>query len=312
MVNKFLTSGYYLLVSARPRQWLKNLAVFAAIFFSGRLLNSFDFVEVTSTFVIFCGLSSSMYLLNDVIDIAADQVHFSKQNRPIAKGLLSKRLALICSFLLILIGLLAALSLSKILFFTALAFILIQVSYSLWLKEAILIDVIAIAFSFMLRIFAGSFVITEPLSSWLVLTVMMLSLFLAIGKRRSEVTLLTHQQAAAHRHTLTNYPIVLLDGLVFMMATATLITYSLFTFNYSSLGSKSLITNFVPTTLANSKWLMLTIPIVVYGIFRYLYLIFEKKEGESPEKVLLNDQPLFWTVALWILLTFLITYLFHF
>lgn len=309
-MNQLPKSFYYLLISARPRQWLKNLAVFAAILFGGRLLNVDDLSKVGLTFLVFCLLSSSMYLLNDIVDYQADKAHFSKQNRPITLGLVSKPLAFSCALVLVAVGLTLSAFLSTTLFFTTVSFVLIQVLYSVFLKELILIDILSIAFGFMLRVFAGSFVIEEPLSSWLILTVMMVSLFLAIGKRRSEVTLLTYQQAATHRHTLSHYPTSLLDGLTFMMATASLITYSLFTFNVGLEGGTNLITNFVPITLAGSKWLMLTIPVVVYGIFRYLYLIFEKKEGESPEKVLLTDQPLFWTVSLWVLLIFLIIYVF--
>ena len=138
----------------------------------------------------------------------------------------------------------------------------------------------------------------------------MLSLFLAIGKRRSEVTLLSFQQAVEHRKILSHYPLNLLDGLVFMMATSSLLTYSLFTFNTGKTANTNFLGDYLPTTLSNPRWLMLTIPLVTYGIFRYLYLIFEKKEGESPEKVLLTDTPLFTTVLVWLLLTFVTIYVF--
>ncbi len=295
----------------RPRQWLKNLAVFAALFFSGKLLSVSEFQTTTLVFIAFCSLSSGIYLINDLLDIEADRAHFSKKDRPIAKGLLSKGVALLASVLLICGGLLLALRVSDLVFITGLVFVTIQLLYSFSLKQLIVFDVLAIALTFMLRVFAGSFAIGEPLSSWLILTVMMLSLFLALGKRRSEVTLLTHQQAVKHRKILSHYPIDLLNGLVFMMATATLLTYSLFSFNTGKAETTSLVGNYLPLTLTNPRWLMLTIPIVVYGIFRYLYLIFDQKEGESPEKVLLSDLPLFSSVLIFTLVAFVVIYVFN-
>ncbi len=304
-----LNNFYYLAVSLRPRQWLKNFSVFAAIFFGGRLLEIDALRQVSWLFVIFCALSSSMYLVNDLVDIQADKAHFSKKERPISSGKVSKNLALITAVLLAVFGLIASYFVSTIIFSTALTFIVVQLSYTFLLKSVIILDVLAIAFTFMLRVFAGSFVISEPLSSWLILTVMMLAIFLAIGKRRSELTLLAYQQAVEHRHILSHYPVIFLDGITFMMATATLLTYSLFSFNTSR--SLSLFSDYLPTTLANPRWLMLTIPIVIYGVFRYLYLVFEKKEGESPEKVLLSDFPLFLSVSVWGLIAFLVIYIFN-
>lgn len=302
---------YNLLISMRPRQWLKNLAVFSAIFFGGRLFDDKDFSLVFITFLLFCCLSSAMYLLNDLLDAKADQIHFSKKNRPIAQGLLPKNLVIFTILSLTIVSLITSSVISDLVFLTCSTFILVQISYSLFLKKILILDIMAIAFSFMLRVFAGSFVIDESLSSWLILTVMMLSLFLAIGKRRSEITLLNYQQAIKHREILSHYPINLIDGLTFMMAVASLLTYSLFTFNTGRGTSNNLLTSYLPTTLANPRWLMITIPVVVYGIFRYLYLIFEKKEGESPEKILLTDFPLFTSVALWILLIFILIYVFN-
>lgn len=302
---------YFILVSLRPKQWLKNLSVFAALFFGARLFNQGDTTKVFLVFLIFCLLSSSSYLVNDLFDAKADQAHFSKKNRPIASGKLTAKNTILVAFLLSFFGLSIALIISETIFLTAMGFIVVQLLYSLVLKKIIILDIMTIAFLFMIRVFAGSFVIRESLSSWLILTVMMLALFLAIGKRRSELTLLTHQKAVLHRLALSHYPINLLDGLTFMMATASLLTYSLFTFNTDRASSTNLLSNYLPQTLSNTRFLMLTIPLVIYGIFRYLYLIFEKKEGESPEKVLLTDLPLFTTVAFWILAIFILTYVFN-
>ena len=298
------------LKSLRITQWLKNLVVFAAIIFSREFFITSKFLPVFYTFLIFSAASSAMYLVNDVVDRDRDRLHFSKKFRPIAAGKLSPRLALSAALFLIVASLISAAYLSTYLFFIILLYLIIQFFYTLLLKNIIIIDILVIAFAFMLRIFAGSLVVITPLSAWLILTTMMLALLLGIGKRRSELTLLRGKVAAEHRRTLLSYPAQLLDGLVFMMSTATIITYSLFTFNSPELVQKEFFTTFFPRTLSSPKLLMATIPIVIYGVFRYLYLIFEKSEGESPEKVLVTDRPLFFTVVIWILLVILFLYFF--
>jgi len=303
------TSVRDIFVSLRPAQWLKNLAVFAAIIFSREFFISEKFTPVFYTFLIFCAASSSMYLVNDLTDREADQLHFSKKKRPIASGVLSRQLALFFALILAVAALIVSFYLSTYLFSILIAYLLVQLAYSFWLKNIIILDTLAIAFSFMLRVFAGSFVVLVSLSSWLILTTMMLALFLAVGKRRSELTLLTAQGTPIRRKTLLFYPKQLLDGLVFMMATATLITYSLFTFNSVAVGQQPFFTAYLPKTLSSPKLLMVTIPIVVYGVFRYLYLVFEKSEGESPERVFLTDTPLFLTVTAWVGSVFFLLYL---
>lgn len=294
--------------SLRPRQWLKNLVVFAAILFSGELFIPEKFMPVFYTFLIFSIASSAMYLVNDVVDRPRDKVHFSKKNRPIASGKVDERTAIILAILLGIVALTTSYFLQTYLFFIILAYLTIQLSYTFFLKEIIIIDILVIAFTFMLRIFGGSIVAAAPLSSWLILTTMMLALFLGIGKRKSELTLLSGVKVGEHRKTLLSYPEKLLDGLAFTMATATLITYSLFTFNSPEAQGGGFFGTFLPTTLASPKLLMLTIPIVVYGIFRYLYLVFERREGESPEKVLLSDRPLFLSVSLWAIVAIFLLY----
>ncbi|MEX0617274.1 MAG: decaprenyl-phosphate phosphoribosyltransferase [Candidatus Woykebacteria bacterium] len=296
------------LISLRPLQWLKNLAVFAAILFSGKFFQESFLLPVFASFWIFNILSSSMYLVNDVFDIERDKAHLYKRLRPIAQGKIDKNLALVISLFLTIAGLYTSFQLSTYLFTIALVFIILQLTYNFLLKFIILLDITTIALGFMLRVFAGSFIIGVPLSSWLILTTIMLSLLLASGKRRAELTILTHKLAAKHRETLYYYPTKFLDGVTFMMGTATLITYSIFTFNELETHSKEFIISFLPQTLASPKWLMATIPLVVYGILRYLYLIFEGK-GESPEKVLVTDFPLLATIILWLSSVFIIIYL---
>jgi len=251
-----------------------------------------------------------MYLINDLVDRSRDQLHFSKKLRPISTGKLSTKLVLFLAAFLVALSLTSAYYVSSYLFYIILIYLLVQLLYNFWLKNIIILDVLAIAIAFMLRIFAGSVVVITPLSAWLILTTMMLALFLGIGKRRSELTLLGDKTATQHRGTLLSYPVPLLDGLVFMMATATLITYSLFTFNSPELSQREFVTTFLPRTLSSPKLLMATIPIVAYGIFRYLYLIFEKSEGESPEKVLITDRPLFLSVVVWVVSIIFLLYFF--
>lgn len=294
-------------VSTRPSQWVKNLAVFGAIFFGGRIF-SIPHLQVTIlTFLAFCFAASSTYLFNDLIDSRADLIHKAKRNRPVASGKVSREVAIVFSIFFALTGLILALYVSNLVFLTILLYLIVQISYNLYLKKVILLELLVIAFGFMIRIFAGSFASEVALSSWLILTVMMTSLFLAVGKRRSEITLLGNL-AGTHRSTLASYPMNLLDGLVYMSATSSLITYSLFTFNQASISSGKFLLSFLPPTLPSPKWLMVTIPIVVYSFFRYLYIIFEKKEGESPEKILLNDRPLLTSVLLWLLVASFIIY----
>lgn len=291
--------SYHVLVSLRPTQWLKNLVVFAAIVFSRELFVSSKFTPVFYTFLIFSAASSAAYLINDIADAGRDRLHFSKQDRPIASGKFPKGAATLVALILAGLSLAGSLYLSQFLFFIILTYLVVQIAYTFWLKEIIILDVLSIAFAFMLRIFAGSVVVLTPLSAWLILTTMMLATFLGIGKRRSELTLL-EASAPKHRKSLLFYPVTLLDGLVFMMATATLITYSLFTFNSPETSQKEFFAAFLPQTLSSPKILMATIPIVVYGIFRYLYLIFEERQGESPEKVLITDRPLAASVLIWL------------
>lgn len=251
-----------------------------------------------------------MYLINDLIDQEKDRLHFSKKNRPIAAGRLRTGNVLLVAIVLITISLMAAYQISYYLLAIIASYIIVQLFYSLWLKNIMILDILVIAFTFMLRIFAGSIVVLTPLSAWLILTTMMLALFLGVGKRRSELTLLSGQTAVKHRRSLIFYPAVLLDALAIMMATSTLLTYSLFTFNAPETVQREFFTSFFPQTLASPKLLMATIPIVVYGIFRYLYLVFEKSEGESPERILLSDKPLFISVASWLVLVISTLYFF--
>ena len=302
---------YLIAKTTRPRQWIKNLALFAPIIFSGKLLSFTDLITIIIAFILFCGLASAMYIINDVLDAPRDRLHPFKKKRPIAAGDLPVPLALTIAFSLILILLPLSYQLSVGFFAIASAYLLLQLAYSFILKHIILIDVMSIAAGFILRVYAGVWAINAHMNVWFLLCVVALSLFLAVGKRRSELTLLTGEKAGAHRGTLSHYPEMLLHSLTTMFATATWISYGMFAFLQPPVASKLLYTAFLEETIPpppERKWLMLTTPLVIYGVMRYLYLIYEKREGESPERVLLSDKPLFATVVLWTLLTIGIIY----
>ncbi|MBI2593411.1 decaprenyl-phosphate phosphoribosyltransferase, partial [Candidatus Daviesbacteria bacterium] len=308
---KSLSSFFWNLAKAvRIRQWIKNFALFAGIIFSGQLTNPLAIFLTIQAFILFCAASSTIYLLNDVFDIERDRLHPFKSSRPIASGKLSVKFAISLSLVLISVVLPTSYFISPALFLAILAYLILQLFYSAYLKSIILIDVMAIAAGFLLRIYAGVWVIDAHLNVWFLLTVLSFALFLAIGKRRSELTLL-QSQAAKHRETLLHYPENFLDILTSMFANSTWLSYAFFTFLQPPISARyriSLIFDNFSLPFTQAKFLMATVPLVIYGVMRYLYIIYEKKEGESPERVLLTDKPLLVTVILWIIMVIGIIY----
>ena len=309
---KKLLRDYFRLL--RPRQWIKNFAIFAAITFSGQLFNQELFITVSLGFLIFCGISSAIYVINDIFDIEKDKLHPFKKFRPLAAADVPVSHALVIAILLAGTSVFAALFINPSFFAVTLVYLVLQLSYSIFLKDIAVIDILALAAGYILRVYAGEFATGYHISVWLLLTTVSLSLFLAIGKRRSELTLIstyTHAQIAATRKSLSHYSERLLDVYASMFATSTFITYSLFTFleNDRSLTSANdlLLPQFLPDFL-DRKWLMLTIVPVVYGLMRYLQDIYEKHEGESPEKVLISDKPLLANTLIWIFMVVFIIY----
>lgn len=301
--NKLLKFIWYLGKAVRVRQWIKNFALYAGIIFSGQLVNPQSFWLVTQAFILFCAASSSIYLLNDVFDVERDRLHPFKSKRPVASGALSIKFVVCLALILIIITLPLAYFISPALFLAILGYLVLQLFYSAYLKSIILIDVMAIAAGFVLRIYAGVWVIDAHLNVWFLLAVTSFALFLAIGKRRSELTLL-QGQAARHRETLLHYPENLLDILTAMFANSTWLAYAFFTFLQPPISARyrlSLLFDNFSLPFTQAKFLMATVPIVIYGVMRYLYIIYEKKEGESPERVLLTDKPLLTAVVLWML-----------
>lgn len=305
---------YQLVRTARPRQWLKNLSLFAAPMFAGKLFDADTFSLTFYAFISFCLLSSGSYFVNDVIDAPKDRLHPIKKNRPIASGRLSPTLALIVALVLTAVSLFVGFSVVGTYFgLSLILYMILQASYSLYFRNVIIMDSLVVATGFVLRVFAGGLASYTSISSWLALTTIGISLLLAFGKRRSEKTILAKYHASQGemetRKTLRHYPDNLLDSMISMSAAYTIITYSLFVFQISPRGSTDVLLRILPSILKSPKWMMLTIPLVIYGVARYLYVIYEKGEAESPERVLLSDKPLLFIVTLWGILTMFLVYL---
>lgn len=295
----------------RPRQWLKNLALFAPIIFTGQLFDKELFTVSVKAFLIFCAVSSANYLFNDVMDAPKDRKHPFKKLRPIASGALSVPLALVLSTGLLIGGLLASFKISQGFFLMTGLFAILAFGYTLILKHLAVVDILVIALAYFLRVYAGEAATGYHLSVWLSLAVFSLSLFLAIGKRRAELTLLQNYAGTSPqdtRATLGHYSEKLLDTYTAMFANSTWITYAFYSFLERPPTSKWPYRAFLVDTFPpERKWLMLTIPFVLFGIMRYMQLIYEGK-GESPEKILTSDIPLLTTISLWGLAAILAIY----
>lgn len=309
---------YQALRTARPRQWLKNLSLYAAPVFTGTLFLNNTFQKTTLAFIAFCGVSSGIYFLNDLMDVEKDKLHPIKKNRPIASGKIPQKIAWIITYLLLGTSLIySALFVGKFFTLAALSYVFIQLAYSLYFRNVIILESLFVASGFIIRVFAGGLASESSISSWLILTTIGLSLLLAFGKRRSEKTILLEKlgmdkQNIDTRKALRHYPDTLLDSMISMSATFCIISYSLFTFQTSPQNVTPVLYTFLPSILRSPKWMMLTIPLIIYGVARYLYVIYEKKAGESPERVLLSDKPLLLTVLLWGISIMVIIYLLPF
>ena len=292
-----------LLKTTRPRQWLKNLALVAALIFSGLLFVPGMLVQTLCAVVSFVLLSSGVYIFNDLSDAKADRLHPFKKKRPIAAGSLPVPMAVAVSIGLVVVALFLMKFLSYYLFWIGLIYLGLQVAYTGYLKRVPIVDVLVVASGYVLRVYGGAFAIEAHMDVWFLLTVISASLFLAIGKRRGERTLLSGSGVTVNvRTTLKRYTDELLNLYTGMFATATWLSYALFTFNQPRIrpgGRVLTLMASLPRTLMSEKLLMITVPFVIYGVMRYLQLIYEKNEGESPERILLSDRPLMTTIAIW-------------
>ena len=260
--------------------------------------------------MIFCTLSSATYLFNDIVDFKRDQLHPLKKHRPIASGLLPQWIAAIFLVLLLWWGLSSSLAIGPTFFLICLTYILLQLSYSLFLKHLAVLDILAIAAGYILRVLAGEFATGFHVTFWLLICVISVSLFLAIGKRKAELTSLMRFKENV-RPVLVKYSDQLLDQYLSMFANSTWFSYALFTFLEPPIGPHNkmfyYLENIIPAGLTR-KWLVITIPFVIYGLMRYTQLIYEKQEGEIPEKIILGDKPLLITSFIWMMLVVVLIY----
>jgi 4-hydroxybenzoate polyprenyltransferase len=294
----FLEWTKALIKTMRPRQWTKNLFIFAALVFDRQLgLEHWQATLRTfAGFVIFCLLSGLVYIINDIADLEADRVHPDKRKRPIASGKLPVKVAEIAGILLLIVIIPISFWLSVGFGIVALIYLAENLAYSKWIKHIPLLDVFFIALGFVLRVVAGVTLIqVTRFSPWLYVVTTLGALYIGFGKRRAELALLAGD-ANSHRRVLEGYTIPLLDQFITIVSATTIIAYSLYTFS--------------AINLPDNHVMMLTIPFVLYGVFRYLYLIQVKHSGGAPEEVLLEDHPLQITIVLWGLAILLIFYVF--
>ncbi|MCX6705877.1 MAG: decaprenyl-phosphate phosphoribosyltransferase [Candidatus Woesebacteria bacterium] len=292
----------------RPLHWIKNLSIFAALVFTGNLFHAQLFDEILLAFISFCFVTSATYIINDIFDAKLDRLHPTKKERPIASGNLPVHLAIIEAVILFLLALLFASSLPSLFSYIIWGYLILQVLYSLGLKNIPILDILIIAAGFVLRVYSGALVINAHLSVWFLLCVVSVALFLASGKRRSEFNLLK-ETSEVTRKSLTHYNKELLNSYVTMFGNAAWVSWALFTFFESPKASLDLwlfLAELSKTTTIN-KLLMITIPVVIFGIMRYEYLIFAGK-SEAPEKLLLTDKALITAVVIW---TTLIVWIFY-
>jgi 4-hydroxybenzoate polyprenyltransferase len=283
-----------ILVSLRPRQWIKNLFVFGGLVFSQHLFTPATWTA-TAGFLIFCALSGAIYLLNDVADRDKDRRHPEKRLRPIAAGRLAVGHALVTAAVLIVTGLAAAVWLSRPFALVALAYVLLLSAYSAWLKHLVIVDVLVVALGFVLRAAAGALVIDVAISGWLLICTVLLALFLALGKRRHEVLTL-QADADRHRPILAEYSAPLLDQMIAVVTASTVTAYALYTMS--------------PETVAkfHTQLLPATLPFVLYGIFRYLYLLYHRQLGGNPADMVVRDRALLVNTLLWLVVVMVIIY----
>jgi 4-hydroxybenzoate polyprenyltransferase len=266
------------LVAMRPRQWTKNLLLFAGIVFAAKLGDPSRWAAAVAAFAAYCAASSAAYLVNDVHDVASDRLHPVKRFRPVARGELERWAALALAGVLLVAALVLAGSLGPASLACLVAFVGLQAAYSLALKAFELVDVIAIAGLFVLRAAAGAIAVDVRISEWLLLCTFLLALFVALGKRRAELGL----EGVNARASLSGYSVPLVDQLLSIVAAATIAAYTGYTL-----------------AAHDTRWLVATIPLVVYGLFRYLLLLHRRGLGEEPEALLVEDLPLLATVAAW-------------
>lgn len=288
-----------LLRTMRPRQWTKNIIIFAGLVFDGQLFRVESFTRVALSFLLLCLISSTVYIINDLVDIESDRQHPTKRRRPLPAGKLPIPLAVAAATIFPIVALIAAVAINPIFALVLLVYLLLQLLYSFRLKHVVILDVLTVSLGFVLRVAAGVAVIeVARFSPWLYACTALLALFLIIGKRRQELLQLA-DQAGTVRVALREYNLPLLDDMLRMVMTGTLIAYLLYTIEEPS------------ELLQGTNLGLLTVPFVAYGVFRYLYLIHVRGDGSAPDEVLLRDRPLQLAILLWGITFVAILYLPH-
>lgn len=279
----------------RPEQWTKNLLIFAGLIFAQHLFDLASILKTIAAFLLFCLLSSAIYIINDIKDIEQDRAHPLKSKRPLPAGELSIVSATLAACILSACSVSLSFFLDRQFGYVVLFYFMLLVAYSFFLKHLVILDVLTLSIGFVLRAVAGAVVIDVEFSSWLLLCTILLALFIGLSKRRHELTLLG-ENAHSHRKILQEYSPHLLDQMIGVVTASTLMAYALYTM--------------APETRAKfgTSYMILTIPFVIYGIFRYLYLIHHKDQGGSPTQLLVNDKPILLNVILWALVSVIIIY----
>jgi len=280
----------------RVHQWVKNLFVFVPLLFSLHLFNLFYFLQTLSAFIVFCFASSAIYVINDIVDIEADRSHPVKKNRPLPSGNISNSTAVFLAvFLLILVSISLTYFNYKFIVLSV-VFVVLNILYSFWLKNVVILDIFSIAAGFSIRVLAGAFAIQVPVSSWLLLTTMFISLFLGVMKRRSELSLVSENSGMQSRKVLGQYSLNFADQMATIAATGVIVCYALY--------------SVAPRTVSvfNTERLIYTTPFVVFGIFRFMYLEYISGKGENTTRTLATDIPMIINVLLYVIATVVIIY----
>lgn len=286
----------HILAGTRPREWIKNAFVFAPLLFSQNVFNPQMALKSAYAFALFCFAAAGVYLINDIADREDDRRHPEKRTRPIAAGVLPVSVAAIAAGVLILTAVVGAFLFGVAFGLVTLAYVILVAAYSKWLKHVVIVDVFAIAAGFVLRVAAGAVVIGVAMSHWLVICTLLLALFLGLSKRRYELVTLSGE-GKLHRQVLAEYNPLFLDMMIGIVTSATVVSYALYTV------SQETVQRF------HTDRLLLTLPFVLYGIFRYLYLVYHKNSGGDPSRALVGDGPLLADVLLWVLSCAVIIYI---
>ena len=291
-----MATARLLFKSLRPQQWIKNGFILIPLLFAQRIFHGPSLLLSLQALVIFCILSGAIYLINDLKDLEADRRHPEKRHRPLAAGLISATLAKVTAAVLLFSSLLLGLAVGRAFLLVLAIYLTIQLLYNYRLKEVVILDIFCVSSGFFLRVTSGAVAIDVSISHWLIICTVLISTFLALAKRRHELVLLGNAEAGNHRKALSSYSPLLLDQMMGVITASTLLSYMLYCIS--------------PETIEKfqTDHLIYTFPFVLYGIFRYLYLIHIKSQGGAPEKILVSDLPLAVSIILWGLFCMLIIY----